>query len=432
MAIGGATTDIAAVELEKVQDMIPALLKDETTLDGVIQDNGRSTRIGTNNPAFRVVLKFARPGAYIAGALDGAALPTGKVSQYDKFTLTPQIIMLPVGWTKLVELVGQKTDAIAIANIVEETMADAADQLKIIRNQLLQTDGTGTLAKVSSATGTVVTCQQASFGARLISPGQPVSFFVGTTLYGTAIVGNKVFNQIGVTQSFDFTNFVGANGHVVGDINSNTVLVRASGVADGAPVFIHGLPYVNNTSTGGSYWSITRANAPYVVAPGYDLGGAQVSLPSFRLLLTMIKSRLGVKALKGNGLGWHTHSSQIAAYEELGFEKQVITLADGKAKGMDLLFSGPMKVADHGIMENIDADQTRWDFIHPKCWGKVTYGDGPFWYEIPGIGRIYPLYSATGAPLTEFGATMVDAKDYYNDNPLAGGALTTARIPAGN
>ena len=70
--------------------------------------------------------------------------------------------------------------------------------------------------------------------------------------------------------------------------------------------------------------------------------------------------------------------------------------------------------------------------MQPKAWGKVTYGDGPFWYEATG-GKIYPIYdTSTGTPRTEFGACMVDAKQYFVDNVLAGGRISNCKLPAGN
>lgn len=431
MANGQASTDIAAVELEKAQDMIPQLLKDEETLDGVIHDNGRATRIGTGSSAgaYRVALKYARPSQYQMGSLDGAALPTGKGSSYDKIYVTPQVLMLPVGWTKLVELVGKKVDQMAITDVVSDTMADAADQLKQVRDQLLQTDGTGKIGVVASATTTVITCQQASFGARLINPGQYVTIWSGTTLYALIQV-SAVFNQLGQTPTFAFSNATYYNGQSVTSLNASGLIIRPAGLTDGAPVSIHGLAYVNSTSQSGTYFGVTRSSAPYVVAPGFDAGASQISLPALRLIINMVKSKLGSKGLKGQC--FHTHDSQVAAYEELGFERQTLPLADGKAKGIDLLYSGKKTVADYAVLDNTNADQTAWDFVQPKAWGRVMYGDGPFWYEAGNAGRIYPLYSSSGTPLTEFGATLVDAYDMYDDNVWAGGRISNLKVPAAN
>lgn len=431
MAIGQAVTDIANVEIEKLQDNMPELLKDERTLVGLIADNGRSQRIGTGSTAgaFRVVLKTQRPGAYEFGSLDGGALPQGKGSAYDKLYITPYTRFLPVGFTKLAELVGTKVDNLAVTNVVQDTMADAAVQAKMIRNQLLNAgDGTAKLGLTLSATGTVITMQNSSFGARLIYPGQKVTIWSGSTLWGQVTVGN-VFNQLGMVQSFSFTGFVGFNGKLVGDLNASGLIVRPKGLTDGAPVATHGLPYFNNTSTAGTYFGLTRANAPYVIAPGYDAGGGQITLPVLDLLIQEVKSKLGVEGLRGQS--WHTHSSQVSSYKELLYERQYVKVGEAPA-GLDMLYTGKMKVADFPVLEDTDADQVCWDFVQPKAIGQVMYGDGPFWYEIPGIGRLYPLYDTSGSPLTEFGSTFCDANDFYCDNPLAGGRISNLKVPSGH
>lgn len=415
-----AAADIAAVELENVQSLIPELLKEETTLDSLMEDNGRAVRIGTI--AYRIPLKYARPGQYKSGSLDGAALPIGAGSKWDKGTMTPQVIMLPVGWTKLVELVGTKTDKVAVANVVDETMADAVENLRQIRDILLQTDGTGTLSTVSAVdtTNNIITLK-GGFGARLILPGQTVGIWNNTALRGSYATVDTVFNTLGGTQSFHYAG-ADVSGAAAND------LIKVDGLTDGAPVYIHGLPAYINTSTAGTLMGITKASAPYVVSNGYDLGGGQITLPAARLLINQVQSRLGKKGLKGQI--FHTHPSQVAAYEELGFERQEVETSGVYGK-MDLLFED-FAIGGFPIYSNNNADQTAWYFLDPKTFGKVKYGDGPFWYET-GTGKIYPLYDpSTGAPLTEFGATMIDAKDYYCANVLGNGVLSTCKVPTGN
>ena len=413
--------DIASLEVEGIQELIPELLKSEKTLDSLFEDNGRAQRVGTI--AYRIPMKYARPGDYKSGSLDGAALPIGGGSKWDKGTITPQTLMLPVGWSQLVALVGVKTDKVAVANVVDETMADAVENLANIRDQVLNTEGTGKLGVVLSVSGATVVMALATtygFGARLLNMGQTIGIWNGNTLRGTVQIDQMPFNTLGGTQSFHFT---GADPGIAGGD-----FVRVNGLTNGAPVFINGLSTFINTSTAGTLLGITKANASYVVSNGYDLGGGQITLPSARLLINQVQSRLGKKGLKGQI--WHTHPSQCAAYEELGFERQEIE-TDGTYSKMDLLFED-FAIGGYPIMPNNNADQTAWTFLLPKTFGRVTYGDGVFWYDT-GSGKVYPLYdTSTGAPTTLFGATMVDARNIYCDNVLANGVLTSCRVPTGN
>jgi hypothetical protein len=260
------------------------------------------------------------------------------------------------------------------------------------------------------------------FGARLLNEGQTIGIWNGNTLRGSVTIDQKPFDTVGGTQSYHFSGT--DPGTSPGDF------VRCDGLISGAPVSINGLSSFINTSISGTLLGFTKANCSYMVSNGYDLGGGQITLPAARLLITQVQGRLGKKALKGQI--WHTHPSQVAAYEELGFERQEIETM-GEYKKMDLLFED-FSLGSFPITPNNNADQTAWTFLQPKSWGKVHFGgDGPFFYEMPGAGKIYPLYdAASGAPLTQFGACLVDAKQYYCDNVLGQGVITSCRVPTGN
>jgi hypothetical protein len=380
-------------------------------------------RVGSK--AFRLVMKYAKPGTVSFIDLDGASLPRGGAPKWNNGSVTPRIIAIPVEWSKLVELIGVKAQRVAIANVVDETLSDAAEMLSVWRDVLLNTDGKATIGTIAVGgvdVGTnTITLTPTPFGARLIRPGQKVGIWNGDALRGTTEVAS-VKSNLGGTQTF---TYVGADvaGAAQGDF------IRVDGLTDGAPVGIYGLPYFHSTSVAGTMLGIDRSN-PYVVSNGYDCGGAQISLPVLRLIKNQVKQRLGSKALKGQF--FHTHTSQVAAYEELGFPLQQIPMSDGNAKGLDLLFSGRKSVDGNPIVENIHADQSAWDFVQPRAFGKVKFGDPPFWYEANG-SKIVPLYDGTtGTPKTLFGAWLIDSYQMYCDNVISGGRLSNLKVPAGN
>lgn len=421
---GMSATDIASLELEGVQEIINDLTLDDKQLDTYF-NNSRAEKVGTI--AYRIVMKWAKPGHFQMGSLDGATLPTGPGTKWQKGSVTPQVIMLPTGWTKLVELAGKKAPQVAITNVVDEVMNDVAEQLANVREVLLQTDGLGTLGVVTAvdAVNNVVTLASQPFGSRLLQAGLTVDCVNPATNLKRAgsFSIDYNFNFLGSTQSFGYT------GQGVPTAVANDIL-RVQGVTDGAPVGIYGLAYFMSTSTAGSVLGVTKANSPYMVINGYNNGGNQITLPIFRLIFNQVKQRIGKRGLKGQFL--HTHPSQVASYEELGFQIQLIPLADGKAKGLDLLFSGEKSVDGFPIIENVRADQTVWDFIQPKAFGKVMFGDGPFWYDT-GVGKIYPIIDgSTGTPKTAFGATMIDPRQYFCDNFVAQARISQCGVPVGN
>ena len=399
---GMSATDIASLELEGVQEIINDLVLDDKQLDTYFNNN-RAEKVGTIS--YRIVMKYAKPGHFQFLSLDGGTLPQGPGSKWQKGAVTPQAFGIPTGWTKLVELAGKKAPQVAITNVVDEVMQDVTEQLGNVREVLLQTDGAATLGIVSAIdnVNNIVTAQYQPFGTRLLQAGLTVDIVnPANNLRRGSITVDYNFNFLGSTNTFGFTGAAPAGTQALD-------VIRAVGVTDGAPVGIYGMAYSCRTPRWNGVRD-TRANAPWVVTNGYNNGGAQITLPIFRLIISQIKNRLGKRGLKGQF--FHTHPSQVASYEELGFNLQMIPLADGKAKGLDLLFSGEKSVEGYAIIENVRADQTVWDFVQPKAFGKVMWGDGPFWYDT-GIGKIYPIIDgSTGTPKTSFGATLIDARQY--------------------
>jgi hypothetical protein len=412
----------AAVQLEKVQDVLIYLVEMEGTLDKMLQDNGRAERVSTRN--YRIPMVTQIPGAVSKINLDDAVtgLPAGDATNVDVGTLTPLAICVPLQWTKLTELVGSKD--VAVANMVDKTIADATKSLRRFRDIFLQTDGTGKLATVDAGYAgggaNPIVLSGTPFGARLLARGQKVGVFNGNALRGSCTI-LKVGKFIGSTQTIT-VDAVPA-GTVAGDF------IRVDGVENGAPVFINGLPVFHQTSGAGTTLGIDRSNE-YVVANGVDAGGGQISQILLRLIFTQIRNRLGDEALEG--IFFHTHPSQVSAYEELGFGLQTIPLNGGKADGMDLLFRGKKEVDGKAIVENIHADQTRWDAMQSKCWGKIKWGNPPFWYRALDGERIFPIYAANGSPTTGVRAFLVDAYQNYCDNMAGVGAITTCKVPAKN
>ncbi|MBZ5524788.1 MAG: kinase/pyrophosphorylase [Acidobacteriia bacterium] len=165
---------------------------------------------------------------------------------------------------------------------------------------------------------------------------------------------------------------------------------------------------------------ILRTNG-YVVANGVDIAGAAITLPTLRLAQNQIVQSLGPEGLKGQC--WHTHPSQVQAYEELGFQLQYVPLDGGKASKFDGLFQ-KMTIDGREIIANIHADQTRWDLVNVKSWGKVKWGNPPFWFKNRGGQTVFQGYDSSGNPQTIEKSFLVDAIQYYVDNPKALGSVT--------
>jgi len=412
-----------ALQLEDVNDIIPLLVEAAHCLDARIKDNGRSNRVSTKS--FRVRIQTALTGAVSKINLDGGSLPSGGSSQWDQFVVTPLAYAVPIQYTRLADLVGEPKD-VATVNPVSKTIADAAIYIQRMRDIFLQTNGDGKLATVdASYTGggaNPIILAATPFAARLLHLGQKVHVF--TSNFATdrgACTITGIVNTLGTTQSI--TVDVVPAGTVAGDI------IVVDGLATGNDPFINGIPVFHSTSTTGTLLGINRSNN-YVVANGVNAANASITLPLLHLAQNQIVVALGEDGLKGQI--WHTHPSQLQAYEELGFQLQYVPLTDGKAKNFDGLYQ-KMSIDGREILNNVHADQTRWDLVNIKSWGKVKWGNPPFWFKNRGGQTVFQQYDTTsGNPQSIEKSYLVDAIQFYVDNPKSLSSVTSCKVPAGN
>lgn len=414
-----------ALQLEDVNDVIPLLVESAHSLDARIKDNGRSNRVSTKS--FRVRIQTALTGAVAKINLDGGSLPVGGGSQWDQFVVTPLAYCVPIQYTRLADLVGEPKD-VASVNPVSKTIADAAIYIQRTRDVFLNTAGNGVLATVASVSVNTATLTSTPFGARNLHLGQVVQVFSSamTTKRGNSATITAITNGLGGAQTITLSDIV--TGSIPTGTTASDVIVVDGVVASGSDPFINGIPVFHSTSTTGSLMGILRTNG-YVVANGVDIAGAAITLPTLRLAQNQIVQSLGPEGLKGQC--WHTHPSQVQAYEELGFQLQYVPLDGGKASKFDGLFQ-KMTIDGREIIANIHADQTRWDLVNVKSWGKVKWGNPPFWFKNRGGQTVFQGYDSSGNPQTIEKSFLVDAIQYYVDNPKALGSVTTCKVPAGN
>jgi hypothetical protein len=112
--------------------------------------NTRATRV--SNRLFRIVEKIAMAGGdsrYVNP--DGGAAPLGSAPQGIAGGVTPTGISVATNWTEEVALIGEKVAGVAIANVVNEALADLTEMHKNWLDIGLHTDGTGNLATLSAA-----------------------------------------------------------------------------------------------------------------------------------------------------------------------------------------------------------------------------------------------------------------------------------------
>src|ERR1700677_3216070 len=235
--VTGQASTTQQLQLEALNNTIKLLIEKEAKLDSRISERGDITTVSLRS--FRLRFQTAFPGNVAMFNLDGGILPAGSFSQWDQGTLTPLAYVIPVEYSRLVDMIGEGGPKVVSENPVTKTLADVAVQMAKNRDQFLQQAGDGKIGQVDTsyagggANPIILTSQP--WGARLVSQGQQVQVMSNAyALRGTCWITN-VSNKLGSAQSI-VVDAVPA-GSIAGDY------IMVAGVAATIPVFLYAIPY---------------------------------------------------------------------------------------------------------------------------------------------------------------------------------------------
>src|ERR1700743_1248213 len=190
-------------QLEALNEVIKLLIEKEAKLDSRISERGSITPVSLRS--FRIRFQTAFPGNVSLFNLDGGILPAGNFSAWDQGTLTPLAYVIPVEYSRLVDIIGEGGPKVISENPVTKTLADVAVQMSKNRDQFLQQAGDGKIGQVLSTYAgggaNPITLENSPWGGRLIPQGQQVQIMSNTyTPRGSCYVTN-VNNKLGAVQS---------------------------------------------------------------------------------------------------------------------------------------------------------------------------------------------------------------------------------------
>jgi hypothetical protein len=419
-----ASVGAAAVMLEGVWNQPQLLVEKDSVLDGLISSSGKATKVSQHT--YRVTFQDALPGVVSAVQLDGSSNFPGPGSpDWQEGFMQPVSWVVPVGWTKLAQITTD-SDTRAVANVVSETMTNATERLKMVRDEsLCAGDGTGywgTISAVTTGANGNYTMTQSDFGARLIAKGQNLDIYNGLAYVNTSNV-TAVNDQIGTPGTVYVDTAYGAAGNVI----------RFGGLVSGSPQFVYGLPYWNSNSITGLTIGIDRSQPAnnYIVSNGVAAGSSSLTPPLLRLGLDQVRHALGNDAIKAGRFKIHLAPGQQAQYEQSGLSLTNFWRNDGNVgTGFDLLTTGDMKAAGNTFVENIHANLSRIDYIYLDRWGKIRWGDAPFWFNDQGR-TIFQQIGTNGQITATASSFMVDTIQYFVDNPKAQAYISGLVAPAG-
>lgn len=415
--------DMAEVLIERVTKHIPSLWLTDDTLAAQL-NNTRNDQVGDR--AFRIIMQTSIPGDSGYVSLDGGVLPEGSDIGLLQGTVLPTVVAGATNWTELVNIQSEAGSEVSVMNVVNRAVNGVIEMAKQQTDALLQTDGTGTLATIDiggvNAASNTYNLSSLSFGSRLVQEGQTVDVCDPVTNVSKGSIKIQTrFNFLGGQQQIQY---LGADVPNAADGD----LIRYTGLTDGAPLGLNGLKYMVNLANQGNLHGIPKSN-PYVQANGFDNGGGQITVPALALAKWQRMQRLSGSMLAGSF--WWTHFSQFESYRELGYDKQTIPMADGKAKGLDLFFSGSVTIDGDPIKYSPNAAQDIWYLLVANGFGRVKYKE-PYWAKVFGQ-KIYNFMDATtGRPKLKYGSTYIIPTQFYCDAVPAQAVITGCGLPAGH
>lgn len=420
-----AGTGAIALALEQVMTDPKLLVEHDSVLDQYISENGRAEMVSAHT--YRLTFQDSIPSNVSAIQLDNPAVnfPTPGSSTWQQGTMAPISWSVPVGWTKLAEIAAKP--GVSIINAVMKELADTIDSVKRFRDIFLcGGDGTGFLANITAVdtVNKIYTLNNNDYGARLLAKGQGVDIYNGTTLLGTSNI-LSVNSSLGSVQTVTVDN-------VPAGAAANSI-IRVQGLASGSPTFTYGIPYWLSNATTGLTVGLDRSVAAnnFIIANGVNAASSAITPPLLRLPMDQIKQALGVAAVKNGKLKIQTHTGQKAAYEAIAGQMMTITRPDGKApSGYDLLFQGDPTVNGCEVIENIHAHMQRWDFMNTSSFGKIKWGEPPFWFTSEGR-KVFQQVGTNGQITSGAASFMIDTTNYYIDNPKSQSSIYNAKQPAG-
>ena len=413
-----------AIAIEQVYDQPQLLVEKDAVLDKLITETGRAIAVSAH--LFRLTFKDSLPGQMAAVYLDnpGVNFPTPGSSSWQNGSLAPVAWSVPIGWTKLVELTSKP--GLTVVQMVSEQMADTIDVMAQRRDMMIAAgDGTGFLGNITAvdAVNFILTFNSNDYGASLILKGQTFDIYNGLNLVGSATC-TAVQNTIGNTQTVNCSSLPA--GVAAGNV------ARVSQLTSGSPTFVYGIPYWNSNATVGLTAGLDRSvpSNNFIISNGINAAGSAVTLPLLRLPFNQIRSSLGVDAVKNGKLVIHTHPGQRAAYEGIAGQMATLPLDGGRANGFDGLFNGDLTVGGVRIVESNHAHRQRWDFLNTERWGKIKWGDPPFWFTSEGR-KVFQQVGTNGQITAGAASYMIDTVNYFVDNPKAQAAIYNAKQPTG-
>jgi hypothetical protein len=413
---------VLGLQKEKVLENAARLFSvDENTLQSKLMNNKNAGIVPVSKRALKIPLVVANGGLGGQFNSDGGNLgPGGGPTTTAGFVSTVGLIYASEHTAQSEWATDSQEKAIESNVALDAELA--LDTFKQLIDQLLHTDGSGTLATITAATGTTITVDNANqlYDGNLY---QIISSDGNYTVRGGAAVqvntvdpNNKQINLVATMPT----------GTIAGDV---IVLNGASGMPASS---LLGIYYTQVNSNTGTWQGINRATWPGKFTMPYVNANANTTTPQMVILaIALMKRALGSKTPVAANFVWHGDLEQQASWFALALNYTQIQRTALGTKGEDLLTQdAPDTIGGRPLIVSNHAKRGRLDGLCLKNWGlSVTKSLGQ--YKV-GNQTVFPSYStANGYPNSTMVSYYVTEMQVWNNNPQAGCVIGNIGATAG-
>jgi hypothetical protein len=403
------------LQLEKVRDKVPLLYQqDHSLFDRIMKRDVE--KVSSRN--MRIPLKILAGGKARQVNPDGGGLGRGSGTTYDVAQATPVYLAFASEMSYLTEISTDSKEK-AVENAAKAELENAMEGFRTFVESLLNTDGSGTLDSVVSATGTQIIVNNAN----AFYDNQDIQIFSG--LGGT--------NRGKVTiQSVDANNkALNLTGNIPTGTTAGDLLI-----IDGAPgtaaSSLFGIEYHHVDSNVGTWMQLQRSTYPGKLdTPHVGAGGSAITPALVRLLIQKQRRALGASTGAKDSMLFHLGLDQEAAWEQVGtVVSQVITNQVTGSSSQDMLKkNAPTTIAGRSTLVSIHAQPGRIDLLAPDHWFRAE-NRAMDYYDVDGQ-TIFPTYDTTGGIATSNIFYLFTGMQICMDGPRFGAYLDGLQIPTG-
>ena len=421
--MAGNESQVIGAELERVLPKVPALFDRDDVFYSHIEK--RPVEVISSRD-MRIPLEIRPNGNTGYYNPDGGDMGRGDISDFDKAVINSVHLKHAVEMTAKTVWSTDNTRK-AVINAFRHALSVEMKQFRRDVDSQCMTDGTGTLATITSITTSggvdTYTCTTDGFRVRLLRSKQSINIF-NSTLTTCRTAGGPA-NEAKIIQ-YDIANnqiqVPSVAGVTAGD------LIVSGGLQSTPPTGLLGVKYHNSNASTGTWLGFDRSINPEIRANRVNANSAALTLPLPRLAMNKIGDRIGINN-RSKMMAW-THKAQQAAYEELGFNVIRIDKA-AKEEGLDMYFNENMRIAGAPLKISYSWDRTRIDFIDSEVWGRAELRPPGFHVNPDNNQRVWELRGPSGGVAAAWIFYIVASFNLFMNQPAGASYIDNLAIPSG-